>query len=220
MTIETKVETAFSARARGFAYVQSAAVAVVSVVSERRDPSIPLRAAMQASAARFEVFLRACRQVLPQHRILLFVATPFSHQYNALSERRGVWGDGGLKWISAVEGSRSTSVQITGRQGAVCFAGLSEVTNEEFFEAVDFARTHDRSYLFLSPRRDMSEERVRAIAAKAFPAGDTGMAWAGIVSQVEDGEEICIRASGGFDDREVAIDAFLSDDLRRKVGPP
>ncbi len=64
----------------------------------------------------------------------------------------------------------------------------------------------------------MSDARVRSLAATAFPQGVSSVDWGSVVAQAEGGEDICIRASGGFDDKEVALDAFLSDDLLRRIG--
>jgi hypothetical protein len=217
MTIELKIEVASSAKGHGFQYVRSANVAVVSIIGERSEPSTPLRAVLQACFARFDVFLREWLRALPYARVLLFAATPFSDRHNALSRRRGIWGIDALEWLPAST-SRSPSVEISREDGGSRFVGLAEIPVEHVFEAADFARTHGGSLLLLSSRGDLTEERVRSTAASVFPKGESAVDWASAVSLVEEGEDICIRASGGFDDREASLDAFLREDLRRKLG--
>jgi hypothetical protein len=219
MTREIKIETALSAKASGFRYVRSNNVAVVSVIGERDTPSTSLRSKLHACAARFNVFLRRWLRALPQDRVLLFAITPFSDQHNALSRRRGVWGSEGLRWLP--EGvPRSPSVAVTREEGGIRFAGLADVGQAGFFEAADFVRTHAGSFLSVLPHRELTEERVRSTVKRAFPTGESAVDWAGVIEQVEEGEDICIRACGGFDDREASIDAFLSADLLLKLGTP
>jgi hypothetical protein len=100
------------------------------------------------------------------------------------------------------------------------FAGLVEIGLAELVEAADFVRTHDGSVLIVSRHAELTEERVRAIASRFFPRGEFATDWASVVEQVEEGEDVCIRASGGFDDREVWIDAFLSANLLPTLGRP
>jgi hypothetical protein len=76
---------------------------------------------------------------------------------------------------------RSPSVEIIGAAGAR-FAGLAEVGKSDLFEAADFVRTHGGSFLFVSPRIDVSEERVRAMANKVFPKGESVVEWRNVVS--------------------------------------
>ena len=219
MTTDTKVETAVSAKARGYRYVRSDSVAVVSVSGERNAPSTSLRTVLQACFARFEVFLHGWLRALPEDRVLLFAATPLSAQHNVISRRRGIWGTDGLNWLPASV-SRSPSVEIRGEEGVTRFAGLAEIAQANFFEAADFARMRDDSFLLVSPRQELTENRVRSMVAKVFPRGESAVDWTGVVAQVEEGEDICIRASGAFDDREASIDAFLSDNLLRRLGAP
>jgi hypothetical protein len=156
--------------------------------------------------------------LLSENRIFLFTATPFADQPNVLSRRRGVWAVDGLGWLPA--GYRSPSVEIVREDGGLRFAGLAQIAAPDFFEAADFARTHGRTFLLVSPARDLTEERVRSIVAKVFPREQSDLDWANVVAQIEDGEGICIRASGSFDDPEVSLDAFLSEALLRKLGVP
>jgi hypothetical protein len=215
MTIKTAVQVARSARAHGFRYVQSSNVAVVSVTGERDAPNTPLKTVMQACAKRFEVILRGWLRTLSQYRLLLFSATPFA-QHNALSRRRGIWGTEGLTWLGDAA-KRSPCVEIASKAGER-FAGLVEVGDANIFEATDFVRMHGGSALLVSRHGELTEERVRAMVAKLFPKGEAAVNWAGFVDQVGEAGDICVRASGGFDDREVSIDAFLSADLLQSLG--
>lgn len=217
MITETTVETIASAKASGFRYVRSNSVAVVTVSSRRSDTSTPLKALFQACIMRLQAVLTMWLRELPGDRLLLFAATPLSDQHNSVSRRRGIWGIGGLQWLPATA-SRSSSVEIAG-EGGSRFAGLSEV-GAAFVEAADYVRTHGDSFLLVSPRADLTEERVRSMAATVFLKGVSAIDWAGVVGLVEDGEDIAIRASGGFDDREASLDAFLSNALLQRIGAP
>ena len=216
MTPDAKIHTAPSARANGFRYVRSDSVAVVSVVAERRDTSVSLTEVLQACVARFDLFLARWLHTLPDDRLLLFAATPLSEQHNVISQRRGVWGRDGLQWLVATA-RRSASSEIAAQRGVLRFVGLAEVEGA-LLEAADFTRAHGDSFLLLSPDRDLSQERVRALATKVFPQGASELDWGEVVALVEEGEHIAIRASGGFDDREASLDAFLSNELLRRLG--
>jgi hypothetical protein len=71
----------------------------------------------------------------------------------------------------------------------------------------------------LSPDPELSEQRVSTLARKIFPPGGAGIEWSKVLELVEEGEDICIRVTGGFDDREASIDSFLSSDLLRRLSP-
>jgi hypothetical protein len=216
MTISVRVEKALSAQANGFRYVHSGNVAVVSTIGTRDALNVSLRAVMQACVEHLDALLAGWLRVLSRHRLLVFAATTCSDQHNALSRRRGVWGSEDLSWLP--QGApRSLSVELSGELGTR-FAGLAEIKLTDLFEAADFARTNSGGFLFVSSAGDLTEERVRTISAKVFPKGDLALDWAGVIDGVEDGEEIRVRASGGFDDREASLDAFLSTELLSKLG--
>jgi hypothetical protein len=216
MTIETRIETASSAKARGFRYVRSDEVASVSVIGERSAPSDSLRAALQACFAEFDVFLRAWLSALPQARVILFTATPPSAQHNAVSRRRGIWRADELRWLPD-SAYRSPSVEIAAEDGWTRFAGLVEIPREGVLDAVDFVRMHSGSFLLVSSLGELTEERVRATVAQVFPTGESDIDWESAVAQAEGGEDICVRATGTFDDREASIDAFLHAALYQKL---
>jgi hypothetical protein len=215
MTIETKLETFSSAKDRGFRYVRSGSVAVVSVTAEREvDDSLP--AALKACVHRFQATLQGWLRELPLYRVLLFVARPFRLHHNVLARRRGVWGVDALRWLPT-NVRRSPSVEIHERNAGSRFAGLADVGEANFLRAAECARTERASFLLMSARTDLTEERVRSIVTYASPGARSDVDWEGVVAQVEDGAEICIRVSGGFDDKTVSIDAFLHEDLLRKL---
>ncbi len=216
MTIEIKVETVSSAKAHGFRYVRSDDVAAVSVIGERSGPAESLQAVLHACFAHFNVFLRAWLGALPYAGVVMFTATQPSDQHNTVSRRRGLWGIDELRWLPA-SADRSPSVEVVGDDGRTRFAGLVAIAHQDVFEAVDFVRTHSGSFLLVASPGGLSEERVRAMAAQVFPKGESRIDWEAAVAQVERGEDICIRASGNFDDREASIDAFLHEALRRKL---
>lgn len=217
MTIETTVKIAPSAKADGFRYVRSEHVAVLSVSGVRSDPATPLRAVLQACFARFEMLLRALLHLLPHARLLLFTGTPFSAQHNALSRRRGLWAMSHLHWLSP-GAARSPSVEVVGEHQMVRFAGLAEIVEHQEFDALEFARTNAGSFLTVTTSSDLTEERVRSLVAEVFLDGASEVNWMSAVAQVEGGEGYCvIRVSGGFDDREASIDAFLHESLLRNL---
>ena len=214
MTIEPRIETARSAKEGGFRFVRSSTVAVVSVTAQRASPTTPLRIVLEACVARFAVLLRGWLRSIPQGRIFLFVATPLRDQHNAVRRHRGVWAED-LSWLA--DGAlRSPSVEISDAEG-LRFAGLAEIGEHDLFEAAEFVRTHHESFLFVSACRDLTEESARSLVEKVFPNGQAAMDWARVVDQVEEDEDVCIRVSGNFDDREASIDAFLSADLLRSL---
>jgi hypothetical protein len=216
MTIEIVVETGASAKMRGFKYVRSNEIAVVSITGRRNDSDTPLRAVLHVCVERFATFLSLWLSYLSRHRLLLFAATPLSNHHNVVSRRRGVWGAGDFRWLPA-SSSRSPSVELVGSAGCVRFAGLTEVDRTKIFEAADFARTYGDSFILLSSTSLVTEECVRAIGTKVFPSGQSALDWASAVALVEEGQEVCIRASGNFDDRDASIDAFLSYELFQKI---
>ena len=216
MTISVRIERALAAQADGFRYVHSGKVAVVSTVGRRDDLNISLRAVIEACVEHFDALLRGWLRVLSRHRLMVFVATNCSNQRNTLSRRRGIWGSEGLDWLP--QGApRSPSVELSGELGTR-FAGVAELELSDLFEAADFVRTNSGGFLFVSSMGDLTEERVRAVAAKVFPKGDLALDWAGVMDGLEDSDEIRVRASGSFDDREASLDAFLSADLLSKLG--
>lgn len=216
MTINTKVERSRSAKASGYRFVRSSDVAVVSVTGERDAPSTSLRTVLQACVVRFEDVFGGWRCAAPLERLYLFVATPPSDQHNALSRRRGVWGSNGLTWLPSGS-SRSPSVEIAGDDG-VRFAGVAELGERDLFEALDFVRTHSGAFLSASANVDLAESRVRSFAKNVFPSGEAGVNWGAALDQLAGDIDICLRATGGFDDRVVVIEAFLSAELLERVG--
>lgn len=218
MTISTKIEVASSAKADGFKYVRSESVAVVSVLAQRDDPGTPLRTVLQTCIARFEAFFLGWVRALSPDQILLFAATAFWDQHNALSRRRGIWGTEQLDWLPS-DAQRSPSVEIVG-DGGSRFAGVVETREPDLLHAADYVRTHGCSFLFVSPRCDLTDERVRALAMKVLPDGEAVVAWGNVVDLLEDGEDLCIRVGGGFDDREISIDIFLAAELLHRLGRP
>jgi hypothetical protein len=193
-------------------------VAVVSVTGERDAPSTSLRTVLQACVERFEILLLGWLQALPNDLILLFVATPPCDQHNALSRRRGIWGSKGLGWLSGAA-QRSPSVEVSDDVGTR-FAGLAHIERPAFFEAADFARTHGGSFLFVSPHSKVTDERVRSMVTKVFPKGTSEVDWSSVIDQVGKEADIAIRVSGGFDDPEISIDAFMLSDLLPRPGEP
>ena len=218
MTIKVKVESAPSAKDRGFLYVRSNDVAVVSVTGERDAPSTSLRTVLQSCLVQFEAFFSGWLRALPGHHTIILVATPAWDQHNALSRHRGIWRSEGLRWLSG-DAQRSPSVEIR-EEGGTRFAGLAEINDANLFDAADYARTHGASFLLVSRRTDLTEERVRSMVTKVLPNGQGVLEWSNVVGLVDQGADICVRVSGGFDDRDVSIDAFLSAALLRKVEEP
>jgi hypothetical protein len=171
MTISVKIELSAPATAGGFRNVDSSDVSVISIVGERDDSSIPLSAVLRACTTQFKPFLADWLRALPQHRIILFCATPFWDHHNVVSKRRGVWGSEGLDRFPA-EARRSPSVEINGDGGAR-FAGLLEIGTNMFFDAAEFARIHDSSLLLVLPSPELNEQLVHLIFTQAFPRGDS-----------------------------------------------
>jgi hypothetical protein len=217
MTIETRTEIASSAKAQGFRYVQSDDIALVSVISVRSESSTPLRDVLQVCAMKFQPYLRAWLRALPGARLFLFVATPPSDNHNALTRRRGVWGIDDLRWLPATA-QRSPNVEVAVHQGGTRFVGFTAIPEESFFEAGDFARTHGASFLLVSSRDALLESEMKTITERVFSIGQSALDWTNVVSLADERDCICIRPSGGFDDREAVIDAFLRNELRRQLG--
>lgn len=218
MTIDVRVEKAASAAAAGFQYVRSRDLAVVSIIGRRDSSCIPLAVTLKACIVKLEAFLSVWLRTLPLHRIILFAATMCSHEHNALMRRRGIWGSEGLGWLPP-DAQRSNSVEIQGGEGER-FAGLVLVGTGGLFEAAEYARTHRSAFLLLSSDVTLTEDRVRLLAQQAFPTGGSDPSWATILEQIVGREEVFIRASGGFDDPEAAIDAFLSGNLLDRLEAP
>jgi hypothetical protein len=216
MTILTTVDIAASASAAGFLYVRDSTVALVSVTGKRDAPSTPLRTVLHSCAATFAPQLRAIVDKLSNGTLVMFSATHFWEQHGALSRRRGIWGGGELQWLTT-DIRRSTSVEIT-RETDSRFAGLVEIETKSLFDAADFARTHESTFLYVSERRNLSDERVREIFAKVFPDGKSGVDWGCVVDQIRKEAAACIRVSGNFDDPEASIDVFLSAELFARLG--
>jgi hypothetical protein len=215
MTTSTRIEAARSAKASGFLFVESSGVAVVSTICERRDPTVPHLSMLHACVRRFQPLLTPWLSALPQHRVLLFAATPFWDQHNVISLRRALWGTQDLGWLPPAA-PRSASVKVQGDDG-LCFAGLARIPDEAFADAADFVRTHGASLLLVSPLDDLGEDRVREMFARFLSKKGPSVEWAA-VDYTEHCQDIVLRVTGGFDDREISIDAFMSADLFSKVG--
>jgi hypothetical protein len=215
MTTSTRIETALSAKAHGFSFVESSKVAVVSVICRRGDANVSLASMMRACVQRFQPLLLSWLSALPQHCVLLFAATPFWDQHNVISRRRGLWGTKDLSWLPA-GAARSSAVEMRGADG-LRFAGLAQISDAAFADAADFVRTHGASLLFVSPRIELDEDRVRTMFTHVFPRSGSAVDWA-VVNQAEQCEDIVLRVSGGFDDPEISIDAFVSADVLSRAG--
>lgn len=211
MTISIRTELAVSAKLDGYRYVRSSNVAVLSIIGTRSGQDTSLRSVTKECACHFEARLQSLFRKVPDACLLLFVATPPTHQSNVLVRRKGVWTSGGLQWLSE-EARRSPSVEVSGANG-LRFAGLAELRMADLFEALDLVRTQQSSFVLVSPDRDLTEARVRLMVAKLFPDGQAVVDWANAIDQICQREEICIRSIGGFDDQEVSIHAFFLSDL-------
>jgi hypothetical protein len=214
MTTEPRIEISLSARASGFGYVRSDSVAVVSVLCERADDRTPLALLLRACVSKFGNLFREWLRLLSDHRILLFVVTPPSAYHNAVSRRRGVWTDD-LQSLSRA-GARSPSVEVCGVAGSR-YAGLLQIDEPHFADAAEFVRANSSSFILVSATHDIDEKYVRSIAEQVFPLGQPALDWSRVVGHVDSGDDICIRVSGNFDDRQVSIDSFLSAQLLRHI---
>lgn len=215
MTIGTKVDIADSASGAGFRYVHDSTVALLSVTGKRDAPSTASKSVLQACATRAAPLLLAILSTPSGGTLTLFAATPFWDHHNVLSRRRGIWGRDELSWLTA-DARRSADVEIT-RDSGSRFAGLVEIEASSLFEAADFVRTHESSFLFMSKRDDLSDERVRALFAEVFPSSESTVDWGCVVDQIGKDAAACIRVSGSFDDPDVSLDVFMSADLLAKL---
>jgi len=211
MTIETTVEFSASATTAGFRYVRDSTVAIVSATGKRYAPSTPAMSVLEACAKRLASLVVRVMSGPPSGALMLFVATPFWDQHNVVSRRRGVWGRDDLRWLPPAA-SRSNDVEIT-RESASRFAGLAKIEAASFLDACEFLRTHESSFLFISSRADIDDERVRAMVLEVFPTGAPNVDWGSVVAQVGNEAAACVRVSGSFDDPEISIDVFMSADV-------
>jgi hypothetical protein len=208
MTISVTVGAVRSAQEHGFVYVRSPSVAVMSIVGQRDAPGTPLTAVLRACVDRLGPIVDRWLEALPQHRLMIFASTPFASIPNVIARQRGVWGLEELGWLP--EGSpRSTLAEVRSDDG-VRFAGIAEVTTKTLYAAADFVRGHSSSVLFLSARGGMTEEQVRLVFNVAFPSGESGVSWPSLADCASASQDVYIRVFGGFDDREVAVDALMS----------
>jgi hypothetical protein len=214
MTIDVRMETATSAKVDGYRFVSSERVAVISLIGTRDGLGTPLRDVLRACVERFGVVLANCLRRRPSDRVLLFAATLPSYDHNVVSRRRGLWGLSPYQSLPATA-ARSESVEIVDELGTR-FAGLADVGGA-LFEAVDLVRTTSDAFVMVSPMAGLSEQRVRSTAAAVFPDGRSGMDWVRVVDLLATGADVIIRATGGFDDREVSLDAFLDRELLQAI---
>jgi len=207
MTIKTRVERAASAKAHGFRYVKADDVAIVSVVGERPNPTVSLTTVLHACVRRLTPLLASIDR-LDVRRLLLFVATPFWDQPNALARRAEIWAREDLHWLPA-DAPRSPTVHIHRSDGSR-IAGLARIPESALMNVAEFVRKNRAAVVWLSANTDLDETRVRALFERAFPQGESQVDWASVTDAIAGGEDIVLRISGGFDDREVAIDAFMA----------
>jgi hypothetical protein len=69
----------------------------------------------------------------------------------------------------------------------------------------------------VAPSGGIAEDEVQKVFSLAFPKGEASVSWASAVTSVADRNQILLRASGGFDDREVAIDVLMPTQLFETV---
>ena len=78
-------------------------------------------------------------------------------------------------------------------------------------------RTNESIFLLVSTSGDFDTERVRGTFRSVFPADSTRIDWGGVVDPIDSETTACIRVSGRFDDRDVAIDVFVAGDIFAKL---
>lgn len=211
MTIKVNIAVARSARDLGFRYVRSADIAVVSVVGERDSPETSLTDVLQACMSQLRPRLHRWLLTLPAHKVFLFAATPFWDNPNVVARRRGIWGLESFRWLPR-DATRSSVVEVKNEDG-IRFAGIAQIPEVALADAADFVRTNDSAVLFCSSHITMSESDVRSMFALAFPKGQLGADWAVLADGAAAQQDILLRVSGGFDDREAAVDALMSAEL-------
>lgn len=209
MTIEARASSCRSAIAAGFEFVLSPEVGIVSV-SACRD-SMPQERALEACVAELLPQLRKWQVRLPRHALYAFVATPYWAHMNAVLRRRGLWKRAELGW-AARSAVRSPDIEFVDAQGSR-FAGIALVSEEELFQAANYLRFHLAGFLILARDVRLEESSVQAMFARAFPHGESRVDWSSLTSGCASSDDVVLKISGAFDDPEVAIDAFMSNNV-------
>jgi hypothetical protein len=204
-----------SALAGGYQFVSSPDVSALSVGCERDPMGTSFDSALGACVEEVRRRVRSWKVLLPAHRLLLLAATPFWANAGAVQRRRGIWGSDEMKWLAS-GGSRSKDVEIR-RDDGIRFAGLAEIADDSLLEAAQYVRVNESGVLFFSRGIGTSDIDVQETFALAFPKGGVGADWRSLTSHFATSDDAGIRVVGGFDDREVSVDVFMSSRMRKLV---
>ena len=181
----------------------------MSVVGTDSDFETPLREIGRACADRLHGILTRCHQKRPRDCLQLFVASHWERP-GAVMRKRGLWGKEELSWLSA-SAPRSAVVEVQEADTSrVRLAGLAQIELAALDDSIEFIRTHGNSLLIWTAQTEWAEDRVRELFSIAFPKAESRVDWGSVVETLLASEQMCIRAFGEFDDREVSVDVFLS----------
>jgi hypothetical protein len=111
------------------------------------------------------------------------------------------------------------SVEIAVEQdGRVRFAAISKLDRETFSFATALLRRHLASYILLSSRPEVATgESLKSMYLSAFPKQHSEecseVNWPSLAADLCPKGDIIVRVSGSYDERLVAIDCLVPDDL-------
>ena len=184
-----------------YAFVRAPGIGVVSSAIERPS-SMSVAEAFAATTAAFEPTLHAMQRKWSA-QLWLLAALPPREVHNVLQKRRALWGDESFSWIRG-ELQASSEMLLPTRHGER-YVGVAELPLPLFSRAAEHARKDPTALLFLTATPAV--ERVSALAEACL--ADWQIDWSAATSLIGREFECCIRATGNFDDVEIAIDAFL-----------
>jgi hypothetical protein len=181
-------------------------LAAITFVATRSDSHQTLEGrALAAGSAALSLLTNAFPR---DYRLWLFVVDGPLRNPSALSRHQKLW-KGHRDLVGSSDVVRIGEEFEIKSEGLVRYAGLLEISCDSCDKAISAARTNSSFAIIFSKRDDIdSQYGVRSIFSAAFPkgSGQTAVDWLSLAINLCPQEDILVRITGLFDDREAAAD--------------
>lgn len=146
-----------------------------------------------------------------QYKLWLFVADSW-RPINRISKHIKLWRS--IKNSIDCETALSFSDEVPFESdGKIRYAGLLLISDRSLANAINTVRLNSSCFLFFSNRQDVdTPDGVQLLYKMAFRGaldiGNTSIDYHSLIAQLCAIGDICVRATGLFDDRDAAVDLF------------
>lgn len=184
----------------------------VTFVAERTNLSLSLRD-LAVACGREAIF--SARSTLDQsYKLWIFIADGPWRPATKTALHQKLWKNHQDLILACGGGHRSDEVAIK-VGGQVRHAGLLEITDEMFDKAIDFARTFfSCAIIFSKNDAILSQNSITSLFDYSFPKQNgfeqTSVNWLTLAVALCPQDDVIIRVSGLFDDREAAVDLIAT----------